>query len=138
MDHHSSITYGVGDQKPVAEALPLLTFTCPDQVVNDASLSLVAKREILASWASDARAVPDDPRLRRLDSGADVPVQDILAALRGLADETLVRKPLRQLPLIACSRRKRGMGNRPRCGITPDDDDPGPVPSLAAFTALAA
>jgi hypothetical protein len=58
--------------------------THPDDVVEDDSLTSAEKRETLASWASDTRAVPDKPALRRLDNGAIVHIDDIMAALRTL------------------------------------------------------
>ena len=41
----------------------------PENVLRDVNLTIDEKRELLASWASDARAVPDHPDLRRLDDG---------------------------------------------------------------------
>src|SRR4051794_23355882 len=60
------------------------TFTHPGEVVNDQELSLSDKRSLLASWASDARAVENSPGLRQLSSGAVVRVDDIMAALKSL------------------------------------------------------
>ena len=59
-------------------------FTNPGSVLGDASLTVDEKRSLLASWASDARAVPDHPGLRRLDDGAIVDLDDILDALKQL------------------------------------------------------
>ena len=59
-------------------------FNNPGSVLADASLTVDEKRSLLASWASDARAVPDHPGLRRLDDGAIVDLDDILESLKQL------------------------------------------------------
>lgn len=74
----------------------------PAQALAHADLAPEDQRAILASWASDARAIPDAPGLRRLESGAVVRLADILLALRDVDQ---------------------------RAG---DDDDPPPVPAAAA------
>lgn len=56
----------------------------PDQVLDHPSMSCAEKRALLSSWASDRHAVENAPALRRLDSGAVVSVDDILAALAAL------------------------------------------------------
>jgi hypothetical protein len=56
----------------------------PKSVVLDPTMTVDEKRSLLASWASDARAVPDHPALRRLDSGSAVEIDDILDALKQL------------------------------------------------------
>lgn len=56
----------------------------PDDIVDDATLSAAQKRAILASWASDARAVIDAPALRQLDNGDVVDIDTILDALKRL------------------------------------------------------
>jgi hypothetical protein len=55
-------------------------------VVNDPDLTLNEKRAILASWASDARAVESVPELRRVpvEGGRPVPFDDVMDALRVL------------------------------------------------------
>jgi hypothetical protein len=109
----------------------------PDDVMSNLQLTRAQKREILASWASDARAVPDMPALRQLDSGAIVRVDDVLRALSALDDnvkfgqhapgllQSLVQRPRRR-PLswakIAVRRRSRD----------DDDDDPPPCPAIIA------
>jgi len=60
------------------------SFVHPDEVVSGFRLTQAEKREILASWASDVRAVPDAPALRQLDNGAIVRVHDALRALKSL------------------------------------------------------
>lgn len=63
---------------------PSYFFIHPDEVLADPSLWDEEKRALLAAWASDAHAVEGRPTLRQLDSGAIVPVSEILAALRSL------------------------------------------------------
>lgn len=109
----------------------------PDDVVRDPTMTLAEKRAVLAAWASDAHAVEDAPALRRLDSGAIVPVDEILTALRSLdarrvgsSDPGIVyRFPFarHQRKLAA---RWRSLGRRP--GRRDDDDDPPPAPAAAA------
>ncbi|MBB3934647.1 MULTISPECIES: hypothetical protein [Aureimonas] len=60
------------------------TFNHPDQVVSAAGLTKSQKRMLLASWASDRRTVEDKPSLRRLDSGAVIPIDEILEAMTAL------------------------------------------------------
>ena len=62
----------------------LLSVCHPDEIVNRTGMGVDEKRAILAAWASDAHAVEGAPASRQLDSGAVVPVDDILAALRRL------------------------------------------------------
>lgn len=108
-----------------------LAFTHPEGVLHSTALSLARKREILAGWASDAHAVPNRPALRQLDSGAIVPLDAVLAALRSL-DE--VPPEHRTLPLV--SQRPRGLAARWRNVVRfprthDDDDDPPPAPAAA-------
>jgi hypothetical protein len=54
-------------------------------VVKDPHLTFHDKREILSSWASDASAVQDEPRLRWLLGTVEpVPWEDVVAALKRL------------------------------------------------------
>lgn len=101
-------------------------FTHPDQVVNDPWLTQTQKREVLAAWASDARAVPDAPALRQLDSGAVVRVEDVLRALRFLDEDERAGRPT--------GRRIRFPSRPGRVSRRnwPDDDDPPPCPALVA------
>ena len=103
----------------------------PDDVISNLQLTRAQKREILAAWASDARAVHDMPALRQLDNGALVRVDDVLRALSALDDDVRFA-PLRVRPL---ARRQRGgpiswpkiaLRRRPR----DDDDDPPPCPAI--------
>jgi hypothetical protein len=60
-------------------------FQNPDDVVKDPHLTVSEKREILSSWASDASAVRDEPRLRWLLGTVEpVPLDDVRAALNRL------------------------------------------------------
>lgn len=63
---------------------PGLTFSQPAEVLRDLSLTKAQKRAILASWASDARAVVDAPSLRQLDDGTILDIDTILDALKQL------------------------------------------------------
>ena len=109
-------------------------FMHPDAVVSDLRLTHAEKREILASWASDACAVPDAPALRQLDNGAVVCINDVLRALKSLdegeAPEHTTFDPVRS------SKRERillplWLRLPPRRGW-PDDDDPPPCPAMIA------
>jgi hypothetical protein len=64
---------------------PAVGFNHPTDVLKDPHLTHEQKREILASWASDASAVQDEPALRWLLGTVEpVPVDDVLEALRRL------------------------------------------------------
>lgn len=102
--------------------------TRPQRVVLDPTITLEEKRALLASWASDARAVESRPDLRHLDGGSLVQIDDITRALKELDNVPMSWSILgrRSMP----SRRRR-----PRSKITwswrrHDDDDP-PTPAPA-------
>ena len=62
---------------------PAVGFQNPDDVVKDPHLTWGDKREILSSWASDASAVQDEPRLRWLLGTVEpVPLEEVLSALK--------------------------------------------------------
>ena len=64
---------------------PAVGFQNPDDVVKDTHLTFHDKREILSSWASDASAVQDEPRLRWLWGTVEpVPLEEVRAALTRL------------------------------------------------------
>lgn len=64
---------------------PAVGFQNPDDVVKDPHLTYRDKREILSSWASDASAVQDEPRLRWLLGTVEpVPLDEVCAALKRL------------------------------------------------------
>lgn len=65
-------------------ASPAKVFSHPREVLEHPALEPSEKRAILASWASDVRAVENEPALRQVECGAIVPLADILAALRAL------------------------------------------------------
>jgi len=112
-------------------------FGFPIDVLKDERLTVNEKRRLLASWASDANAVPHLPALRQLPDGSIVRVEEILSALKALdaAEENPVRLR-RTLPWA--QRFGRGRKARPR-HWTPyrrwpwDDDDPPPCPAFAAL-----
>lgn len=61
---------------------PAVGFTHPRDVVKDPHLTLGEKRAVLASWASDASAVQDEPTLRWLVGTPEpVPLVDVRDAL---------------------------------------------------------
>ena len=65
-------------------------FFHPREVLKHPRLSPADKRALLAGWASDACAVEGRPAWRQLpDTGAVVPVDEILAALRELDRKSL-------------------------------------------------
>ncbi|WP_294640673.1 hypothetical protein [uncultured Aureimonas sp.] len=110
------------------------TFNHPDQVVSAAGLTKGQKRMVLASWASDRRTVDDKPSLRQLDSGAMVPIDDILEAMTALGRDG-------ELPAsgtsdrFAARRRNRLVARLVRRGPTPwadRGDDPPPSAAAAA------
>lgn len=71
------------DAPPFPQSVSVLVH--PDQVLDHPAMGVEEKRATLSSWASDLHAVENAPALRRLDSGAVVPVDDILAALAALS-----------------------------------------------------
>jgi hypothetical protein len=109
----------------------------PDDVMSNLQLTRAQKREILASWASDARAVHDLPALRQLDNSAIVRVDDVLRALSALDDDygrfgqlapAWVRPPVQRHRRRPVSWPKIALGRRSR---DDDDDDPPPCPAIA-------
>ena len=115
--------------KPLAMGERLLC-SHPKEILT-AGLSIAEKREILSSWASDARAVPDAPALRALDNGAVVSVHEILDALRALDG---LKSP--RVGPVKMNRftRRRGflelLAAASRKGRSDDDDDPPPCPAV--------
>jgi hypothetical protein len=71
---------------------PARAFRTPMDVVKDPDLTTNEKRAILASWASDARAVEDAHDVRQPPGAPMVHLDDVLDALKRLDGET-VRKP---------------------------------------------
>lgn len=61
---------------------PGVGFLHPRDVLKDPFLDIGEKRAVLASWASDASAVQDEPRLRwLLGTPAPVPLAEVREAL---------------------------------------------------------
>lgn len=84
----------------------------PDEVLADPDLTTDEKRAVLASWASDARALAMEPALRVTPKGCAVAVQDILDALKRL-DRESETPPVSKGVLFDFSRRKSfGEGDR--------------------------
>ena len=64
---------------------PGTAYAHPRDVVADPAISIGEKRAILASWASDAAAVPSNPALRELPgSYRRVTIDEVLEALSEL------------------------------------------------------
>lgn len=102
---------------------PASVLVHPEQVLHHPTMTDDEKRALLSSWASDRRAVEDAPTLRRLDSGAIVPVADVLAALAAL--------PSTEMPMVAetgwaASARRQRPAQVPwrRVRTRRQDDDP--------------
>ncbi|WP_322419476.1 hypothetical protein [Mesorhizobium huakuii] len=116
-----------------ADRSPL--FQRPDIIVNDPAMSPAEKRALLASWASDAHAVPGRPSMRQLEDGSRIEVDEILQALKALDAPS----PGQQAPRPSRRQaRRRGRLCFPHWArITrhrrrDDDDDPPPCPAFAA------
>lgn len=107
----------------------------PYDVVFDPSLTIEQKRAILASWASDARAVRDRPALRQLEDGTVLHIDKILGALKELDGKPApsIKAGVVQ-PRERLGRRRTPVRTLRRLGISrrhDDDDDPPPCPSAA-------
>lgn len=61
---------------------PGLAFSHPNEVLDHPELTDAERRVILASWASDARAVEGAHWLRCLDNGSRATLSEVLDALR--------------------------------------------------------
>jgi hypothetical protein len=129
MTQSSSLFQSTRSSAPYGAAI----YTHPSDVTSDPKLTTAAKKAVLASWISDARAVENAPSLRRLDSGAVVEVDAILRALV-LLDELAPdrRGDSKRLPPSGgrrgvISRWLRGVGPPP--GANDNDDDPPPAPA---------
>ena len=105
----------------------------PAHIADHPTLSLAEKRSLLASWASDARAVPDHPSLRRLDDGRLVSIDDVLEALKLL--DTIEATPRRDGHGIISFRRGHWsrLSRMWRRRRDDDDDDDDPPPAVAAM-----
>lgn len=111
------------------------SFMHPDEVIGDPWLTRAEKRELLASWASDFRAVPDAPALRQLDNGAVMRVDDVLRALKTLHDSAgpEITTPNPFWPFAGLRRRVPTRLKSALWRSRPDDDDdPPPCPAMIA------
>jgi len=136
MSQHTDLSNGMPGPVTLSQGLfstPAL-LAHPEEIVGNPSLSSDEKRALLASWVSDAHAVPNTPAWRQLDNGAFVRAEEILNALQSLDDrpssgggepfgsrmQTPFRRRRRSTRWIdAAIRRKRR---------DDDDDDPPPTP----------
>jgi hypothetical protein len=132
-NHHTDLCIDNACSEPSLSVTAALMH--PDDVMSNLQLTRAQKREILASWASDARAVHDLPALRQLDNGAIVRVDDVLRALRALDDDVGIGRhaPVRIRPSVQRQRRRPvswpiALRRRSR----DDDDDPPPCPAIIA------
>lgn len=96
----------------------------------DAGLPDDEKRALLASWASDANAVPHLPTLRQLPDGSIVRVADILRSLTGL-DARTGELPAQRNSFKVCQKKPGRWWFSPN-DRNDDDDDPPPCPAYAA------
>lgn len=106
--------------------------THPMAVVRDATMTTDEKRSMLASWASDQRAVRDAPSLRRLDNGCLIEIDDILAALQRLDEPAGRPNPAATSKRPYRRERWPGVGRLRRRDRGDDDDGP-PTPTPAAI-----
>ena len=109
----------------------------PGEVLEHPTMSVGEKRALLASWASDARAIPGLPMLRQLDDGSIVKLDAILRALKVLDDHQ--PKPVETRPALTW---RTFYNRRARIGLSSgwlrrrssdDDDDPPPCPAYGAI-----
>lgn len=82
----------------VTHGLPSSAPSTPREVLAHQTMSISAKRALLASWASDRRAVENWPALRRLENGRELHIDDILEALKVLDGGDKRKPPTRDLP----------------------------------------
>jgi hypothetical protein len=111
-------------------------FGHPDDVVNDHRLAVQDKRALLASWASDANAVPHVPSLRQLPDGSIVKAADVLRALKALDEHGDIASAAKRSFAFWPGRFNRQSGALAkwsrRTKGPDDDDDPPPCPAYAA------
>ena len=106
--------------------------TNPMAVIRDATMTTEEKRSVLASWASDERTVLNNPRLRRLDNGSIVKIDDVLAALKRLDQLSYRSNPTGWDKQSKQRKRRPSFGRLRRRNRDNDDDDP-PTPTPAAI-----
>lgn len=117
MNEYQSLPLGVPSTSTFASSDP---FELP-------GLSDHKKRALLASWASDANAVPHLPTLRQLPNGSIARVADILRSLKALDARRFEQPDERRRRRETAGRVWFRLRNR-----NDDDDDPPPCPALAA------
>lgn len=87
---------------------PGTAYARPRDVVADPAISMAEKRAILASWASDAAAVPSNPALRELpESYRRITIDEVLESLSELDSEP--RDPPGGKPARLKSTARRGI-----------------------------
>jgi hypothetical protein len=143
---HTSNIISTPDE-PHLDGVEARVWADPNYVLNDPVMTVAEKRALLASWASDARAVPNYPALRQLESGAFVTIDAILDALKRLDDFEGRPRPTARSEWPRKGHWSR-LGQRWRRYSRDDDDDdpfsPAPamrpprLPSLDDATAAAA
>ncbi len=108
----------------------------PSSVVENPELSVDEKKSLLASWASDANAIPNFPALRRLKSGEIVLLDEIFKALKkldGITDAPPFPKGQTSQGDVRVQRRKeRRQAFRWRWWDRRNDDDSGPTAAAPA------
>jgi hypothetical protein len=131
-NHHTDLYTDNASSKPSLSVAAALMH--PDDVMSNLQLTRTQKREILASWSSDARAVHDMPALRQLDNGAIVRVDDVLRALRALDDDARLGQhaPARNRQLVRRQHRRPVWWPKITSRRRDDDDDPPPCPAIIA------
>ena len=114
---------------------PVQTIGQLEGVVGNSNMTTQEKRTVLASWASDANAVPHIPWLRQLPDGSVVNVGEILRALKsldGAGDTKAASKGRTVLFTQPFIRRRLGLPTWSRYRRGRDDyDDPPPCPAHA-------
>ena len=103
----------------------------PEDIVRDRNMSTEDKRALLASWASDVRAVPNCPALRRLDDGNLVLIDEVLTALKMLDGEQVqsARPSNEHTPHFGRGHWSRMARKWRRNRDDDDDDDPPTAPA---------
>ena len=126
--HTSNITHE--SNEPSLDPVEPRVWVDPNHVLSDPTMTLAEKRALLASWASDARAVPNYPPLRQLESGAFVTIDAVLEALKRL--DKLERGELTDTSKWPRKGHWSRLGQRwRRLSRDDDDDDPfSPAPAM--------
>lgn len=137
MNQQTEISRAATKRATLFEGLSFL-LDSPERVLNHSRMSLDEKRAVLASWASDACAVENQPTLRKLDNGTIIPLEEILCGLRALdQDGGRGKRPLhRVMPSHTAFDRRSALisGWRRKWRFTgkDDEDDPPPCPASVA------